>query len=148
FPDVDPIGRPCMSDLKPREAGGVREPVPYIIVGVVGDSRYSNPNGRVPPLMFTTFALTNTGRGQMVLHLRVSGHAEQLLSRLRQEVAAVDPSVPMFAVRTLGDEMNAALVQNRLIAVLSAVFGVLALTLACVGLHGLLAFGVVQRQGE
>ena len=44
--------------------------------------------------------------------------------------------------------MNAALVQQRLIAMLSTVFGGLALLLACVGLYGLLAFSLVQRTGE
>ena len=56
--------------------------------------------------------------------------------------------MPMFDVHTLEEEMNAALVQQRLIAMLSSLFGGLALLLACVGLYGLLAFTLVQRTGE
>jgi ABC-type antimicrobial peptide transport system permease subunit len=56
--------------------------------------------------------------------------------------------MPMFDVHTLEEEMNAALVQQRLVALLATTLGGLALTLACVGLYGLLAFGVVQRRSE
>src|SRR5438445_13422009 len=54
----------------------------------------------------------------------------------------------MFDVQTLATEMDAALIQERLIATLSGFFGLLALAEACVGLCGLLAFSVVQRTGE
>jgi ABC-type antimicrobial peptide transport system permease subunit len=56
--------------------------------------------------------------------------------------------MPMFDVHTLEEEMGAALVQQRLIALLSSLFGGLALLLACVGLYGLLAFALVQRTSE
>ena len=95
-----------------------------------------------------TFLQTNTGRGQMVLHARVAGGVAPVIQRLRQEVAAVDPAMPMFDLHTLEEEMGAALVQQRLVAMLASVFGALALLLACVGLYGLLAFSLVQRTTE
>ena len=54
----------------------------------------------------------------------------------------------MFDVHTLAEEMGAALVEQRLVALLSTIFGGLALLLACVGLYGLLAFALVQRTSE
>jgi ABC-type antimicrobial peptide transport system permease subunit len=99
-------------------------------------------------MVYMTFLQTNTGRGQMQLHVRVAGNAGVVLQRIREEVAAVDPSMPMFDAHTLEEEMSAALVQQRLMAMLSTVFGGLALLLACVGLYGLLAFSLVQRTGE
>ena len=122
--------------------------VPFVIVGVVKNARYGNPNGEVPPLIFTTFAQTNTGRGQMVLFVRVEGQVDSARTGIRQAVAAVDPTVPMFEIHSLEEEMNAALVERRLIALLSTLFGGLALLLACLGLYGLLAFGVAERTGE
>ena len=84
----------------------------------------------------------------MVLHVRVAGDPGAILTQLREEVLRVDPTLPTFDVHTLSQEMDAALIQERLIAMLSSLFGGLALLLASVGLYGLLAFGVVQRTGE
>jgi predicted permease len=146
---VNPIGRPCMSDLQPRRPtanpAARRQNKPYSIVGVVKDARSTNPKGRIPPLIYTTFTQTNTGRGQMILHVRVTDRSGAIAQRIRQEAARADPMVPMFDLHTLAEEMNAALVQQRLIALLSSLFGGLALLLACVGLYGLLAFTTSQR---
>jgi predicted permease len=150
FAGEDPIGKPCQTARRPRllNSPDDRPEEPFAIVGVVRDSPYNNPRGEARPLIYTTFLQTNTGRGQMVLHLRANGNPGEVVQRIREQVAAVDPTVPMFDVHTLQQEMNAALVQDRLIAMLSSLFGALALILACVGLYGLLAFTVVQRRSE
>jgi predicted permease len=150
FAGEDPIGKPCQTARRPRLLDGPTERVdePYTIVGVVADSPYNNPRGETQPLVYTTFLQTNTGRGQMVLHVRASGAPGQLVHRIREQVASVDPAAPMFDVRTLQEEMNAALGQQRLIAMLSSAFGALALLLASVGLYGLLSFSVEQRRRE
>jgi predicted permease len=142
YPAVDPIGKPCFVSRRRAQLE------PYTIVGVVKDSRYANPRGDARPMIYTTFLQTNTGRGQMVLHVRVSGSPGAVIQRIRDEVASLDPTVPIFDVHTLEEEMDAALVQPRLIALLSSLFSGLALLLACVGLYGLLAFTLVQRKSE
>ena len=82
------------------------------------------------------------------MHARTNGNTGQVVQRIREAVAAVDPAMPMFDVHTLAEEMGAALVEQRLVALLSAIFAALALLLACVGLYGLLAFALVQRSSE
>ncbi len=152
FAGENPIGKPCYTSRRGRLLSSPQEvpasAEPFQIVGVVRDSRYTNPRGETQPVVYTTFLQTGTGRGQMVLYVRVTGHPGAVIQRIREEVAAVDPAVPMFDVHTLEEEMDAALVQQRLIAMLSSLFGGLALVLACVGLYGLLAFTLVQRTGE
>ena len=144
FGTGNPLGRSCMVSRRP---GGTSEE-PYQVVGVVEDSPYDNPRRDARPQIYTTFRQTNTGRGQMVLHARTSGGSGETIAQIREQVASVDPTVPIFDVHTLRDEIDATLVQHRLLALLSSVFGVLALALACVGLYGLLAFLVAERRSE
>jgi predicted permease len=152
FGDGSALGRPCYTDRRARLQSTTPEQMTqtesFPIVGVVKDSRYTNPRGQAQPLIYATFLQTSTGRGQMLLHLRVSGNPGLVAQRVREEVAAIDVAMPMFDVHTLDEEMNAALVQQRLIAMLSTLFGTLALVLACVGLYGLLSFTLVQRTSE
>jgi len=152
FAGESPIGKPCITSRRPsvRDSNGRSSalPEPYRIIGIVKDSRYANPTGETQPIIYMTFLQTGTGRGQMVLHVRVAGNSGLVLPRIREEILRVDRTSPTFEVRTLSQEMDAALIQERLIAMLSSLFGGLALLLASVGLYGLLAFGVVQRIRE
>ena len=61
---------------------------------------------------------------------------------------AIDSAVPMFEIHTLADEVDAALIRERLVAALSGGFGLVALGLVSVGLYGLLAFSVSRRTAE
>jgi len=118
------------------------------IVGVVRDSRYTNLRGDTPPVVYQTFLQTRTGRGQMALYVRIAAEPGAVLPHVRAAVQEIDRDLPLFEVRTLAAEMDAVLMQERLIATLSTVFSTLALLLASVGLYGLLAFSVVERTGE
>jgi predicted permease len=118
------------------------------IIGVVKDSTYISLRLDTPPTAYQTFLQTNTGRGQMVLYARVRGNTASVVPQIRHAVQRVDPTLPLFELRTLQNEMDAALVRERLIATLSSVFGVVALALACVGLYGLRAFSIAQRTAE
>ena len=79
FPGENPLGKPCYTGRRARllsaAEGSPAPSEPFTIVGVVQDSRYSNPRGEMRPLIYMTFLQTNTGRGQMVLHVRTSGQA-------------------------------------------------------------------------
>jgi predicted permease len=123
--------------------GGSRE-----IIGVVSDSKYASLRTEPPPLIYQPFLQTDTGRGQMTLHVRTAGETPGVVARVREEVQRIDAAMPLFAIHTLDDQMDAALSRERLVATLSALFGVLALVLAAVGLYGLISFSVVRRTGE
>jgi hypothetical protein len=118
------------------------------IIGVVRDSRYPDLRSATPPILYQTFLQTRTGRGQMVLHVRVSGGSARVIPQLREAVQSIDPDVPIFDIHSLAEEMKAAFVQERLVATLSGFFGLVALTLVCVGLYGLMSFTVARRTPE
>ena len=122
--------------------------VPFQIVGVVKYSPYPDLHTAPRPTLYTTFLQTRTGRGQMVLHVRVSADTGSVIGRVRDVVQAIDRDVPMFEIRTLASEVDAVLARERLIAVLSGFFGALALVLVSIGIYGLLSFTVASRTAE
>jgi predicted permease len=63
-------------------------------------------------------------------------------------VKAIDAHLPVYSVKSLGDQLDDSLVEERLVASLSSTFGFLALLLTCVGLYGLMAYTVNRRTGE
>ena len=133
----NPIGKRLGGDGRLRE-----------IIGVVSDSKYASLRTETPPLIYQPFLQTDTGRGQMTLHVRTAAETSAVVSRVRDEVQRIDAAMPLFALHTLEDQMEAALSRERLVATLSTLFGVLALVLAAVGLYGLISFSVVRRTGE
>ena len=144
----EPLG--TQHDIRSATArqGSWNTGVPLNIIGVVRDTRFPALRDQTPPTVYQTFMQANTGFAQMVLHVRVSRPASEVARQLREAVQALDRVVPLFDVHTLADEIDGALVRERLVATLSSVFGLIALTLVCVGLYGLLAFAVSRRTAE
>jgi len=127
---------------------GSQRGAPMNIVGVVKDSRFPALREAARPIVYQTFLQANTGFGGMTLHVRLSVVNEATVRQIRAAVQAVQPEVPMFQMHSLAEEVDAALVRERLVATLSGVFGVVALVLICVGLYGLMAFNVARRTPE
>jgi predicted permease len=143
FPGQSAVGQQYLTRAHRRQ-----QAAPCEIIGVVRDTRYASLRGETPPVVYEPFFQTNTGRGQMVLHVRAEAEPAAITPSIRAEVQRIDSALPLHEVRSLATEMDAVLVRERLIAILSGFFSLLALLLACVGLYGLLAFSVVQRTAE
>jgi ABC-type antimicrobial peptide transport system permease subunit len=80
--------------------------------------------------------------------LKLRGTSDGLEPRVRQAFAEVDPNLTLVRIRTLDDQVAARLDQERTVAQMTGLFGVLALVLAAVGLYGVTAYGVERRTGE
>jgi ABC-type antimicrobial peptide transport system permease subunit len=74
--------------------------------------------------------------------------SDQTFALLRNEVRRLDPALPVYELKTLQGQLDETLSAERLIATLSAAFGILATILAAIGLYGVMAFVVVRRTKE
>ena len=84
----------------------------------------------------------------MILVARTSGDPQAVMERMRQLVRAADPDMPVYDVRSMEDHMGIALLPARLGGSVLGIFGLLGLTLAGVGMYGVMAYSVSQRRRE
>ena len=82
-------------------------------------------------------------------YVRTTMDSNAMSAELRRNIAALDPAMPVYQMRTLENQLDETLGTERLIATLSAAFGALATLLAALGLYGVMAFAVARRtQGD
>jgi putative ABC transport system permease protein len=138
FAGGDPIGR----RLEVRGAETLRPE----IVGVVADVMYDGLRDGAERMFYVPL-FQKTPEGSYVFAVR-SDSPDALVRRIPSEVGAVVPDIPVLGLRTLGGQIDARLVNERALAVMSIVFGVLALVVASVGIYGIVAYGVTRRTPE
>ncbi|MBV8071157.1 MAG: ABC transporter permease [Acidobacteriaceae bacterium] len=114
------------------------------IVGVVGDSLFEGPREGVHRQVF----VPNWGNQSAAFYVRTERAAGSMYPALKQELKKLDPSMPMYQLKTLGRQLDETLLTERLVALLSAGFGLLATLLAAIGLYGVMAFVVTRRTKE
>jgi ABC-type antimicrobial peptide transport system permease subunit len=99
-----------------------------------------------PLLLYLPESQNYDGRATIVI--RTITDAIAFVSAVRDEVNALDKNLPLFAVKTMSDQIASTLWQQRMAAGLIGIFGLLALVLAAVGLYGVMAHMVAQRTQE
>jgi predicted permease len=114
------------------------------IVGVVADALYEGPREGVRRQVF----IPNWGNGGVAFYVRAGLGSRSAYASLRNEVKKLDASMPIYELKTLGGQLDETLLTERLIALLSAGFGMLATLLAALGLYGVMAFVVARRTKE
>jgi len=117
------------------------------IVGIAADARLMDPRAQDLSLVYLNYWQYPDYEKWGDIQFRYSGDPAPLIFAVRQELRQAGREYPMY-VRTIDDQRDIALLQERLLASLGTMFGILALTLAGVGLFGLLSFFVTSRTSE
>jgi predicted permease len=139
FPNGNPIGRMFRADRD--------KPDLTRIVGICSDTYYRTLREGPPPQFFLPYVQQTDFRG-MTYHLRTALSTAALAPMLRSTVQSIDSDLPITNLRTQREQIEASLQIERVLAALASGFGVLALTLACVGIYGIMAYSVAQRTNE
>ncbi len=124
--------------------GGPNTKLTIEIVGVVEDSLYEGPREGVRRQVF----VPNWGARSVTFYVRARTGSDSAYALLRNEVRRVDSAMPVYEMKTLERQLDETLLSDRLIALLSAGFGLLATLLASIGLYGVMAFVVARRTKE
>jgi predicted permease len=136
FPHSSPIGR--HTGFLSRD---------WEIVGVVKDAKGNDMREKPAPWAYTP-ALQEPQPGAMHFYLQTKSAPLSLAAAARAIVHKVDASLPVFDVKTVEMQINETHVIDRMFAMLSAAFGLLATLLASIGLYGLTAYTVTRRTRE
>ncbi len=120
----------------------------YQVVGVAADARTRSLRDDIGPRFFVPAEQRLSGGTNRTFLIRTAGPSAAMLAAVREAAESVDPEFTVTSLRSLEALMAPLTAQDRAIAQLAVVFGVVALGLAAIGLYGLLSYGIARRTGE
>jgi predicted permease len=141
FPHEDPIGQHF-------GIGGPSHSGDYEIVGIVEDAKYTSADEPANPTAFLPLMTPLEAAGIHDIELHVAGKPENFEPEVRRAMAGIDPNLTLLDMVSFGEQVALNFNQERLIARLTELFGLLALVLACVGVYGVTAYSVARRTNE
>ena len=143
FNGENPVGKTVRQPPFPGRAGSTHE-----VVGYVQDAVYRSVRLAVPPTMYLPVAQNPEPPSSISLSVRAAGGSPALLIKpLAAALGGVNGDLSI-TFRPLAEQVNASLIQERVVALLSGFFGGLALLLAGLGLYGVTSYAVGRRRTE
>ena len=139
FPTGSPVGKRFGID-------GPESTEAFEVIGVVKDAKFGSLQEKFTPMAF----YPHVQRPDVISNfiVRFSGPPSAVVPQIRQTIKEINHNLPVEDVRTLSDHINRSLTQQTLVARLASFFGLLALLLACIGLYGVMSYGVARRTNE
>jgi predicted permease len=126
--------------------GGQYVTTPMEVVGVTRDGKYNSLGEEATPFIY--YPWSHLYEAEMNVILRSAGAPAPLADPVREAVARLDPHLPVYDVRTLEQHLRVALFPVTAVAWLVGIMGLVAIVLAAIGLHGVLACAVARRRRE
>jgi predicted permease len=139
FPSGSPIGQ-HYGNRGPMNAGDVE------VIGVVKDVKYNSLQENQQPGDYRPY--TQNVRYLNDFEVRYAGDPATGVAAIRQTIHDVDPRLPISEVMTLDEQVARSITNQRLVAQLSAFFGLLAVLLSCIGIYGLMSYMVMRRTND
>ena len=139
FGKTNPLGR-MFYDSGKRD-------MPYQVIGVVNDTKYYSLREDPAPIVFVSFTQANGPQERSTLMIRSNESLPPLMSSIKSTASQINPGM-VLDFSALKTQILDGLLRERLLAMLSGFFGVLATVLAMVGLYGVISCLVVKRANE
>jgi putative ABC transport system permease protein len=143
FPGEDPIGR----QIRLGRSSNPLASLPLKIVGVVGRVKMEGLRWN-SDIVQGYLPFRQAATSSMIITVRAQLAPEQLIASVRRQVQEVDPNQPIYDISTLEETRAEAVAPERLNLTLLGVFASVALTLALVGIYGVVSWSVTQRTQE
>jgi predicted permease len=140
FEDPNPTGR------RFTFADGPVKNISIEVVGVVADAKYASLDQEAPPTVYLPY--TQLPTGAMTCEIRTTGDPVSLIPAVRSAVQGVSVDLLPYDLTTQDDRIAQTLDSPRMLALVTAIFGGVALFLTCIGLAGTVAFDVSRRTAE
>ncbi len=141
FPGQDPLGKRVTIYMKDDP-----ENKPGEIIGIVGDNKHLGLDVEVEPMAF--WPQPELTYSSMTMAIRTRGEAMNIAAAARNVIHEIDPEQPIGEVNTMNGLMAKSIARSRFITVLLAVFSIVALVMAAVGIYGVMSYSVQQRTHE